>query len=54
MVDRGGQVLERLPTIEEYETLIQAVGWAKYTNLEATPPSSCAAHAVALAACSAR
>src|SRR5262249_31131973 len=28
-------LVERLPTIAEYETLIRAVGWLKYTNLEA-------------------
>jgi hypothetical protein len=28
------RLVERMPTVEEYETLIRAVGWAKYTNLE--------------------
>jgi GNAT superfamily N-acetyltransferase len=28
---------ERLPTIEEYETLVRAVGWARFTDLEAAP-----------------
>jgi GNAT superfamily N-acetyltransferase len=29
------RLVERLPTIEEYDVLIRAVGWAKYTNVEA-------------------
>jgi GNAT superfamily N-acetyltransferase/catechol 2,3-dioxygenase-like lactoylglutathione lyase family enzyme len=31
----GVQLVERLPTVAEYETLVRAVGWAKLTNLEA-------------------
>jgi GNAT superfamily N-acetyltransferase len=31
------RLVERLPTVEEYEALIRAVGWVKYTNLEAVP-----------------
>jgi GNAT superfamily N-acetyltransferase len=31
------RLVERLPSIAEYETLVRAVGWAKYTNLEAAP-----------------
>ena len=31
------RLVERLPTVPEYEALIRAVGWAKYTNLEAAP-----------------
>src|SRR5262249_45284215 len=30
-------LVERLPTVAEYETLIRAVGWARYTNLDAAP-----------------
>jgi ribosomal protein S18 acetylase RimI-like enzyme/predicted enzyme related to lactoylglutathione lyase len=33
----GVRLVERLPTAEEYETLIREVGWTKYTNLEAAP-----------------
>jgi len=29
------QLVERLPTVEEYETLVRAVGWAGAMNLEA-------------------
>jgi hypothetical protein len=29
------RLVERLPTVEEYDVLIRAVGWAKYTNVEA-------------------
>jgi len=29
----------RSPTIKEFETLIEAVGWAGYTNVEALPKS---------------
>jgi GNAT superfamily N-acetyltransferase len=35
-VPENMRLVERLPTIEEYETLIRAVGWAKYANPEAT------------------
>jgi ribosomal protein S18 acetylase RimI-like enzyme len=31
------RLVERLPTVEEYETLTRAVGWARYTNPEAVP-----------------
>jgi GNAT superfamily N-acetyltransferase len=31
------RLVERLPTVAEYETLIRAVGWAGNTNLEAAP-----------------
>jgi GNAT superfamily N-acetyltransferase len=31
------RLVERMPTVEEYDTLIRAVGWAKYANLEASP-----------------
>jgi GNAT superfamily N-acetyltransferase/catechol 2,3-dioxygenase-like lactoylglutathione lyase family enzyme len=30
------RLVERLPTIPEYETLVLAVGWLKYTNLDVT------------------
>ena len=33
----GVRLVERLPTVAEYETLVRAVGWARYTNLEAAP-----------------
>ena len=29
------RLVERLPTVQEYDMLIRAVGWAKYTNVEA-------------------
>jgi GNAT superfamily N-acetyltransferase len=28
------RLVERLPTVEEYDTLVEAVGWAGYTNPE--------------------
>jgi catechol 2,3-dioxygenase-like lactoylglutathione lyase family enzyme len=31
----GVRLVERLPTVEEYEGLVRAVGWARYTNLAA-------------------
>jgi GNAT superfamily N-acetyltransferase len=31
------RLVERLPTAEEYETLVRAVGWARYTDLGAAP-----------------
>ncbi|HEV3081134.1 MAG TPA: GNAT family N-acetyltransferase [Gemmataceae bacterium] len=31
------RMVERLPTVAEYEMLIRAVGWAKYTNLQVAP-----------------
>jgi catechol 2,3-dioxygenase-like lactoylglutathione lyase family enzyme len=31
------RLVERLPTVEEYEGLVRAVDWARYTNLEAAP-----------------
>jgi GNAT superfamily N-acetyltransferase/catechol 2,3-dioxygenase-like lactoylglutathione lyase family enzyme len=31
------RLVERLPTLAEYEALVRAVGWVKYTNLEAAP-----------------
>jgi GNAT superfamily N-acetyltransferase len=33
----GVRLVERLPTVAEYETLVRAVGWAGNTNLEAAP-----------------
>src|SRR5262249_24414884 len=33
------RVVERLPTVAEYEALIRAVGWLKYTHLEAATPA---------------
>jgi GNAT superfamily N-acetyltransferase len=33
----GVRLVERLPTVEEYETLTGAVGWARNTNPEAVP-----------------
>jgi GNAT superfamily N-acetyltransferase len=33
----GVRLVERLPTVAEYETLVRAVGWATYINLEAAP-----------------
>jgi GNAT superfamily N-acetyltransferase len=33
----GVRLVERLPTVAEYEALVRAVGWARYTNLEAAP-----------------
>src|SRR5262249_12789891 len=29
------RLVERLPTVEEYDTLVRAVGWTKYTNFDA-------------------
>jgi GNAT superfamily N-acetyltransferase len=31
----GVRLVERVPTVEEYDVLVRAVGWAKYTNVEA-------------------
>jgi GNAT superfamily N-acetyltransferase len=31
------RLVERPPTVEEYEALVRAVGWAKYANPEAAP-----------------
>src|SRR5262249_14341191 len=31
------RLVERLPTVAEYETLVRAVGWAGHMNLEAAP-----------------
>jgi GNAT superfamily N-acetyltransferase len=31
----GVQLVERVPTLAEYETLVRAVGWGRLTNLEA-------------------
>src|SRR5437660_1213072 len=33
----GVRLVERLPTVAEYETLVRSVGWDRYTNLEAAP-----------------
>jgi GNAT superfamily N-acetyltransferase len=33
----GVRLVERLPSVAEYETLVRAVGWAGNTNLEAVP-----------------
>jgi ribosomal protein S18 acetylase RimI-like enzyme len=33
----GVQLVERLPTVKEYQTLVRAVGWEQYSDLNAAP-----------------